>query len=280
MTQRHFPGRLTVTTSWDDGHPSDIRLATLLQKHGVQGTFYVPTRNAERRPVLTGRQIAELAQHYEIGGHTRDHLPLTSLPGATAYLQILSNKMYLEDILGRSVAGFAYVRGANNRLTRNLVKRAGYRYARGIRSLTSHLALQPFAMPVTAQFYPHQRLTYLKNYISGGPSLPRTRLLYSAVSGQRLSSRCVALAEACARSGRHFHLWGHSWELEDHNLWNELDDFFHRLSDLQPNYVTNVALAPLSADENINYRRRAIDVAGVECVGDLPIAAPPMGGAS
>src|SRR5688500_11915407 len=33
-----------VTTSWDDGHPLDIRLAEMLARHGVAGTFYVPLR--------------------------------------------------------------------------------------------------------------------------------------------------------------------------------------------------------------------------------------------
>src|SRR2546430_1752338 len=28
-----------VTTSWDDGHKLDMRLATLLKKHGIKGTF-------------------------------------------------------------------------------------------------------------------------------------------------------------------------------------------------------------------------------------------------
>jgi hypothetical protein len=31
-----------ITTSWDDGHPSDLRVAELLIKHGLRGTFYVP----------------------------------------------------------------------------------------------------------------------------------------------------------------------------------------------------------------------------------------------
>jgi hypothetical protein len=34
-----------ITTSWDDGHPSDLRLADLLHKHSLRGTFYVPPEN-------------------------------------------------------------------------------------------------------------------------------------------------------------------------------------------------------------------------------------------
>jgi len=31
-----------ITTSWDDGHPMDLRVAALLAKYGIAGTFYVP----------------------------------------------------------------------------------------------------------------------------------------------------------------------------------------------------------------------------------------------
>lgn len=31
-----------ITTSWDDGHPLDLRVAELLSEYHLQGTFYVP----------------------------------------------------------------------------------------------------------------------------------------------------------------------------------------------------------------------------------------------
>ncbi len=31
-----------ITTSWDDGHPLDFRVAELLSKYGLRGTFYIP----------------------------------------------------------------------------------------------------------------------------------------------------------------------------------------------------------------------------------------------
>jgi hypothetical protein len=30
-----------VTTSWDDGHKLDMKLAVLLKKYGIKGTFYI-----------------------------------------------------------------------------------------------------------------------------------------------------------------------------------------------------------------------------------------------
>lgn len=36
------PRRAVVTSSWDDGHPLDLRVADLLARCGVKGTYYVP----------------------------------------------------------------------------------------------------------------------------------------------------------------------------------------------------------------------------------------------
>ena len=37
-----------LTTSLDDGHPLDLKLADLLAKYCVPGTFYIPLGNGER----------------------------------------------------------------------------------------------------------------------------------------------------------------------------------------------------------------------------------------
>ena len=32
---------MLFTTSWDDGHPSDLHVADLLERYGMKGTFYL-----------------------------------------------------------------------------------------------------------------------------------------------------------------------------------------------------------------------------------------------
>src|SRR5581483_11004208 len=62
-----------ITTSWDDGHPLDLRLAALLAKYGHKGTFYIPTNYSEW-PLMTKSQIVELdGMGMEIGSHTKNH---------------------------------------------------------------------------------------------------------------------------------------------------------------------------------------------------------------
>ena len=65
---------LLITTSWDDGHLSDLRFADLPEKGGLSGTFYVPSTNSECRPVTRLTEFAQLGQRFQIGGHTQDHI--------------------------------------------------------------------------------------------------------------------------------------------------------------------------------------------------------------
>jgi peptidoglycan/xylan/chitin deacetylase (PgdA/CDA1 family) len=230
---------LIVTTSWDDGHPADMRVAEMLARHGIAGTFYVPSRNAEGRPVMRATEVAQLARHFEIGGHTEDHVSLTRLPPDAVRRQLVTNKQQLEDLLGLEVPGFAYVRGHHNRMVRQLVAQAGFRYARTVKNLADRPGTDPYRVPTTIQFFCHSTSTLLRNFLSGGPGIGRTRILQAARADGDLPGRCVTTAQACGPHGGHFHLWGHSWELAEHDLWQSLDDCLRRLRDLNARFVTN-----------------------------------------
>ncbi|MEO9186674.1 MAG: polysaccharide deacetylase family protein, partial [Kofleriaceae bacterium] len=141
------------TTSWDDGHPLDLRVAELLATYGFRGTFYVPRRNLEGRAVLSRRELATLGAQFEIGGHSYDHVRLTRVPTAAAAHQVYAIKAALEDELGRSIAGFCYPGGAHDRSVRELVRRAGFRYARTIENLWLAGPIDPFQLPTTLQLY-------------------------------------------------------------------------------------------------------------------------------
>ena len=207
---------LLVTTSWDDGHPADLRLAELLAKHGASGTFYVPNMNVEGRPVMQRAEIRDLGQHQEIGGHTRDHVSLIRLAPTAAAQQVIFNKHWLEDLLGHEVICFAYVRGHHNRDIRHLVQCAGFRYARTVANLTDAAGSDRYRIPTTMQFFPHSTDTYIRNYLSGGSGLRRLALLRAILGKPRLLDRLYRVAELSLRRGGCFHLWGHSWELNEY----------------------------------------------------------------
>ena len=68
---------LYVTTSWDDGHPLDLRLAEMLSKYAIPATFYIPLKND--RDLVGSSEIRALGAQFEIGGHTVTHCDMRSL---------------------------------------------------------------------------------------------------------------------------------------------------------------------------------------------------------
>lgn len=221
---------LAFTTSWDDGHPLDLRVAEVLARHGCAGTFYVPRRNAEGHSVLTTRELRTLATGFEIGGHSVDHVRLSR-----ANLdQIASCKQRLADELGHEVIGFCYPGGHHDATIRAATRAAGFRYAR---TIERGPAGDPFRVPVSLQLYPHARATYLKNFARHPASLAE---LAQLVRAPDLESRIASLL---ARADGVFHLWGHSWELQERNLWDLLDRVLARITAIVPpsHRLTNAA---------------------------------------
>src|SRR4051812_38022378 len=99
--------RTLFTTSWDDGHPLDLRVAELLTRHGFQGTFYVPLSNREGLPVMSAGDLKNLNQSFEIAGHTLDHSYLDRVSLTEAERQIKEGKEQLQTVLGNQIDGFA-----------------------------------------------------------------------------------------------------------------------------------------------------------------------------
>jgi len=185
--------------------------------------------------------IIQLAQRFEIGGHTRDHIDLTKIRSDRAVQQIESNKARLEDLLGCEMLGFAYVRGKYNRSVRDLVADAGFKYARTVKSLITAPVSDPFQGGTTVQFFPHSRTTLISNFVSQGPTRERLFILRKLLGEGGLSARLLRAAQACARSGGRFHFWGHSYELDAYDLWREFESFLSELQHLNFHSITNSA---------------------------------------
>lgn len=246
------------TTSWDDGHPLDMRVAELLHKHGIQGTFYVPGRvapggccNPEGFEVLTTPQLRQLAGEFEIGSHTLDHKSLNALPPADARHQIEAGKRWLEDQLGRRVAGFCYPNGHHDATVRELVRAAGFSYARTTEDLHDSVGADPFQMPVTLHFHPRGRKDLARMFVREERRrlgqwrwMRRLPVFASAVSKDDFEARFRRLVDRACANGSVFHIWGHSWEIERIGAWTLLDNVLRYASERLPRgaRVTNEAL--------------------------------------
>ena len=216
-----------VTTSWDDAYPADLRLAALLQKHNLPGTFYCPFHSENGRPLLSHQELRSLhSAGFEIGAHSLSHCVLSAVPPQVAREEIFGSKRELEDVLGDGVRMFCYPRGYANAHAMHCVREAGYRGARGTRLLSIETTFSPFLMPTTVQAFPHRPINYVKN-------LTRRRAwesLHRYCSQLRAYPDWVALGKRlfddAVKLGGVWHLWGHSWEIEELGLWRDLEALF------------------------------------------------------
>src|SRR5258706_7697262 len=234
-----------VTTSWDDGSPLDWRVADLLAKYELPGTFYIP--RISQRPTMDEAQLRELAESFDIGGHTIDHLPLTTLSREASRDQIESSKSWIEDVTGRECSAFCPPLGRFRRDHLLQIKNAGYESVRTVEllSLDHPRAMEGLSlMPTSVQAYPHRMRAYVKNAVRrcAPANLLRCALHVRATDWPRL---CQSLQNVASRHGGVFHIWGHSWEIDEAGQWSQLEEALRILSSQTPRAyrVSNTQLA-------------------------------------
>ncbi len=212
-----------VVTSWDDGDPQDLRLAEMLRQAGVAATFYIPIFGEDGKRTLAPADMRALvAEGFEIGAHTMTHPVLSDLHGQRLWVEVHECKQVLEQVLEQEVQMFCYPRGRYNQEVLDAVRKAGYRGARTTRMLCQRGSFSAFEMPTTLQAYPHDSFTYYKN-LGKRRDLPG---LYKYVIELRRLHSWVELGkklfDQCLQEGGIWHLYGHSWEIEELGLWEDL----------------------------------------------------------
>ncbi len=213
--------KVVVTTSWDDGDRADLMLADLLHARGVTGTLYVPIEPFQGHPALTRSELRMLSDAgFEIGAHGVDHEHMPSLTREQTLSVVRECKNRLESTVGQPVRMFCYPGGHYTPTTVRCLADTGYFGARTTRMLATRSSFGRFEMPTTVQAYPHSGFTYLKNTLKAR----RPARLYNYVMGGRhgwieLGKRTF---DRVLRDGGVWHLYGHSWEIEAHGLWDGL----------------------------------------------------------
>jgi hypothetical protein len=212
--------RTIVTTSWDDGHPLDLRLADLLADCGVPATFYVAPRNCER-PVLPASDIRRLGERFEIGAHGLTHRILTRLDDRNLEREVFEGRRWLEDLLGRPVDTFCYPKGRHDVRVRRAVVRCGYVGARTTQVLHLDLPQDPWLVWTTLGAKRRSLRKWCGHWLKR-PDCPFFRDFVLAGFGRSWARLACRLFERALREGGVWHLWGHSWEIEELGLWADL----------------------------------------------------------
>lgn len=224
-----------IAFSWDDGAVEDLKLMDLSLNYKVPGLFFIPATNTERK-VLSGENIKKIDNNgFEIGAHTYSHKYLSKLSLNEAQLEIVSGKDYLEQLLGKEVYHFCFPGGMYNSELINMTRR--YFSSARTADTGALLGKDSFLIRPAIHFYDRGKLSLLYN------SVKNMSLVCPAILKNLSEDRYFDLLKKIIEGLNNYRgthrmiVWGHSWEIEQFSLWDDLDDFFQWLT---KNYSLNL----------------------------------------
>jgi peptidoglycan-N-acetylglucosamine deacetylase len=218
-----------ITTSWDDGHPLDLRMAELLHKYHLPATFYIPLDNI--LPVMTHSQVRELSGQFEVGAHTVSHCDLLTVPDDLSRREIFDCKIKLEQICGHPCTAFCFPKGHFKWNHVRNVRDAGYRVARTVELMSLEMPRMQAGvamMPTTLQAGSWGFSSVARNAIKR--LRPMNLLCHYRFSKSNWVATAEAVLEHVLSCGGVFHFWGHSWEVDEMGEWQNLERVFALLS--------------------------------------------------
>jgi peptidoglycan-N-acetylglucosamine deacetylase len=226
---RHF----VLTTSWDDGDPLDLRVADLLAKYGLAGTFYIPCQSEHE--VVGRAQMRDLAHSFEVGAHTVHHVDLTTVMDSMARKEIVQSKQYVEEVTGKPCAAFCFPMGHFGERHLEMAREAGFAMVRTVEMLSldePRNANGIAVVPTTLQAFPHSKLSYWRNYAKRfrANNVP---MLFAIGAAKDWVSAAISLLEMARARGGVFHLWGHSREIEEAGEWGNLERVFAAMKEMK-----------------------------------------------
>ena len=215
---------INISFSWDDGSIYDVKLAQLMNKYEINSMFFIPARNSENE-VIAAREIKELAEMgMDIGAHTYNHLYLTALKPENIENEIVKGKEYLENIVKSEIDWFCYPGGEYNKSITRIAKKY-FKKSRTARTMRFSKQ-SDFNIDTSLHFYKRGLPSIIKNMCLNDPLiLPN---LFGSLRLEYFDLYKNILHELSSKDENFdVHIWGHGWEIEKLNLWQELEDFIN-----------------------------------------------------
>lgn len=215
------------TTSWDDGHPLDERIADTLEEFGFVGTFYAST-GPEGRRLISDKALARIGRNHELGVHGRTHtiFPELSRQALAGEIHWAVEELSRFGNVGRVVAP---PRGKIDGATRRFIGRLGFAVRTG--AIIGAAAVRGNSLEPTFQLYPHVRKTIIRNCLYRR-RLPTVTMLLQLAREDDLRERSRRLLLAAATRQRYVHMWGHAADVERLDLWKALRGLLGMAADL------------------------------------------------
>lgn len=213
-----------VTLSYDDDVVYNRKLISILDKYGLKCTFnlnselYVKETGGRR---LTQDEAMELYKDspHEVAVHGAKHLSLTEVSTEAATRDVIVDRENLEKQFGRIIKGMAYANGSFNDTIVEILKNCGIKYARTcVATNKFDIPTDWLRMPVTCH--------------------------HTAPNLDELTDEFLSLKEGgyfWGNSPKLFYLWGHSYEFNDNDNWEIIENFAKKVGNRDDIwYATNV----------------------------------------
>ena len=133
-----------IVLTFDDGYADNYTtMLPILEAHSMTAVVYVITNEIGKKNYLTFDQLKDMQRRgIEIGSHTADHLPLTSLDETTRLKQIHESKIFLEWGGLQTIYSLSYPNGAFNSEIVEILRQSEYLTAvtgeAGLNTLTTN----------------------------------------------------------------------------------------------------------------------------------------------
>lgn len=216
-----FPGGKlkAVTFSYDDAVVQDRRLISLLDKYGLKATFNVNSEWLGKSHVFenygitfehvkVGRdEVRELYQNHEVAVHTLTHPLLTKISDEEVIRQVEQDRLNLSELVGYEVVGMAYPCGGKNhdeRTERLIREHTGVKYCRTIEC--------------------NDAFDWQKNLYKFQPSV------HHLEAEGKTYEVCKRFVEMKTDKPQLLYIWGHSYEMDFGDRWDELEEIFKLVS--------------------------------------------------
>jgi hypothetical protein len=227
-------GRIRAfTMSYDDGRMEDYRLAELMRKYGVKGTFNINTGmyypedvpDPSDRPFHRKMRLSEMlrfAETYrdiaEIAVHGRMHKNLVTLAFPQMVEELLSDRVAVEETFGGLCRGMAYAYGAVNDEAQRALAACGIAYGRTTRPTNG------FSLP--------------DNWLRLNPTCHHEESELFPLLDAFLAEK-----ESFSLDARLFYLWGHAYEFDDNDNWDRIEAFLAKAGGRKEVwYATNIEI--------------------------------------
>lgn len=212
-----FPGGKSraLTLSYDDGREYDRRLVDMFNRYGIKGTFHLNSGIFGDSAYVQAKEVASLYRGHEVSIHTVNHYDLTIIPHDLVVSEIQNDRKTLEDLVGYPVRGMSYPFGTFNDSLVQTLASLGIEYSRTTRT--------------TKGFQINSDFRRWKSTCHHSENLLET--------AQRF------LSENINWTYKLMYVWGHSYEFENDNSWDMMEEFCRAIGNLDEIwYATNIEI--------------------------------------